>query len=232
MNITYLIGNGFDLNLGLKTKYTDFYPYFLANSSANNIIKNWLEEDMGDDSRIELWADLELVLGECTERLKEDDLDQFYSDYDEMIDLLVKYLKQQQEKIFVKDEDLNDIVKELQRSFNAIMEQAPKKQKLELDKIFKKYLLQNRNYNFFSYNYTDTLNRILKIIPSDFRLVSHYPNYYSMISNKIQVHGSLDHGVILGVNDESQIKGDLIKNNPNITLIKKEANEIMERFKY
>ena len=28
MNITYLIGNGFDLNLGLKTSYTDFFTCY------------------------------------------------------------------------------------------------------------------------------------------------------------------------------------------------------------
>ena len=30
MNVTFLVGNGFDINLGLKTKYTDFYPSYLA----------------------------------------------------------------------------------------------------------------------------------------------------------------------------------------------------------
>lgn len=29
MFITFLIGNGFDVNLGLNTRYSDFYPVFL-----------------------------------------------------------------------------------------------------------------------------------------------------------------------------------------------------------
>ena len=37
MNIAYLIGNGFDLNLGLKTKYMDFYKYYLEQESKNDI---------------------------------------------------------------------------------------------------------------------------------------------------------------------------------------------------
>ena len=28
MNITFLIGNGFDLNLGLATAYSDFVKYY------------------------------------------------------------------------------------------------------------------------------------------------------------------------------------------------------------
>ena len=34
MNITFLIGNGFDIKLGLKTRYTDFYPIYI-NSNKN-----------------------------------------------------------------------------------------------------------------------------------------------------------------------------------------------------
>ena len=28
LNITFLIGNGFDIGLGLKTRYKDFYKYY------------------------------------------------------------------------------------------------------------------------------------------------------------------------------------------------------------
>ena len=51
MNITYLIGNGFDLNLGLRTRYTDFYDYYLNNteSDTENISKlNALFKDLVD----------------------------------------------------------------------------------------------------------------------------------------------------------------------------------------
>lgn len=29
MNVTFLIGNGFDINLGLKTSYKDFYEQYI-----------------------------------------------------------------------------------------------------------------------------------------------------------------------------------------------------------
>jgi hypothetical protein len=35
MNILFLIGNGFDLNLGMKTRYVDFYNYYISNTSLN-----------------------------------------------------------------------------------------------------------------------------------------------------------------------------------------------------
>ena len=43
MNILYLIGNGFDLAQGLKTKYTDFYPYYIDRTVCNPAVKKILE---------------------------------------------------------------------------------------------------------------------------------------------------------------------------------------------
>lgn len=34
MNITFLVGNGFDINLGLKTKYTDFTPFIAVKDTT------------------------------------------------------------------------------------------------------------------------------------------------------------------------------------------------------
>ena len=36
MNIVYLIGNGFDINLGLNTRYCDFYKYYLESQQSDN----------------------------------------------------------------------------------------------------------------------------------------------------------------------------------------------------
>ena len=34
----YIIGNGFDLNLGMKTRYTDMYDSYINSESSNEII--------------------------------------------------------------------------------------------------------------------------------------------------------------------------------------------------
>ena len=39
MNITYIIGNGFDVNLGLKTRYQDFYDYYQNQPSPSEEVK-------------------------------------------------------------------------------------------------------------------------------------------------------------------------------------------------
>lgn len=43
MNILFLLDNGFDLNLGMKTRYSDFYEYYkLVNSKSEKIEKSVL----------------------------------------------------------------------------------------------------------------------------------------------------------------------------------------------
>lgn len=44
MNITFLIGNGFDLNLKLNTRYSDFYKYYIKNDPKDLLSKS-IKED-------------------------------------------------------------------------------------------------------------------------------------------------------------------------------------------
>ena len=59
MNILYLIGNGFDLSLGMKTRYEDFYEYYckLVETEQNAdviALKKTIKEGKED------WKDLKL----------------------------------------------------------------------------------------------------------------------------------------------------------------------------
>ena len=67
MYITFLIGNGFDINLGLKTRYSDFYDYYKYRATKDSVILRWMHED--DDKGN--WADLETALGEKVEGIDE-----------------------------------------------------------------------------------------------------------------------------------------------------------------
>lgn len=58
------LGNGFDIGLGLKSGYKDFYPYFIKKSRENNMIKKEIEADKKENYLN--WADLEVALGKFT----------------------------------------------------------------------------------------------------------------------------------------------------------------------
>ena len=40
MQTVFLLGNGFDVNLGLKTRYAEFYDYYLNIRTENENVKN------------------------------------------------------------------------------------------------------------------------------------------------------------------------------------------------
>lgn len=64
MNITFMIGNGFDVGIGLKSKFKDFFPiYKILSEDKDEQIKKF-SEDINKD--IDTWADFEKELGVYT----------------------------------------------------------------------------------------------------------------------------------------------------------------------
>lgn len=41
MNITFMIGNGFDLHLGMKTRFIDMYDGYIKSASKDDVIRNF-----------------------------------------------------------------------------------------------------------------------------------------------------------------------------------------------
>ncbi|WP_206912984.1 hypothetical protein IGL98_003183 [Enterococcus sp. DIV0840] len=61
MNITFLIGNGFDVSLGMESSYSSFYKYIQENELLpNNIFTKLINKD------IDKWSDFERMLGILT----------------------------------------------------------------------------------------------------------------------------------------------------------------------
>lgn len=50
MNVTFLIGNGFDLRMGLRTRFSDFYDVYIKQNEGNTnpIIRKFCT-DLQDD---------------------------------------------------------------------------------------------------------------------------------------------------------------------------------------
>ena len=94
MDITYLIGNGFDINIGLATRYCDFYEYYKQQPSSNKTIAK-LKNDIR--CNYENWADLEVKLGEYTaDFLEETD---FESVFEDIQDNLSQYLEKKKKPV-------------------------------------------------------------------------------------------------------------------------------------
>lgn len=93
MNILFLIGNGFDLNLGLKTRYSEFYEYYKSINSQSDSI-NTLKENIS--TNLENWSDLELALGSYTDNIRS--REEFDEIFEDIGDKLADYLQQEENK--------------------------------------------------------------------------------------------------------------------------------------
>ena len=101
--ITFFIGNGFDINVGLATRYSDFYKYFIEQFPDNMIAL-----EIGKD--YEYWSDLEVALGKYTSKITSDKEEDFWESEDILEQSLADYLEMQMNQISI---DSNEKKKKL-----------------------------------------------------------------------------------------------------------------------
>ena len=87
MDITFFIGNGFDLKIGLKTKYSDFYNYLHEIKSDSDLYKCI-------DADKDAWSDCEFGLGQHTKKFET--VEEFSQTYISLCTDLIDYLKDEQ----------------------------------------------------------------------------------------------------------------------------------------
>ena len=228
MKITYVIGNGFDISIGLKTKYSDFYPYYIKNSRDDSLIKSWMKKDQKRDQLYDKWSDLEETLGKYTQFLNKGQEQNFVNDYLELVELLINYLNDQINHLDYKKHS-TEIFKEMQKSLESYMELGTNVDKQLIREKIYQYQKEPIIFNFIVFNYTTIMDRLIEICNESSSIISKHTfqgnSYNDSIGQMVHVHGTLDNGLILGVNDSSQIYSDDLKNSDYSSLmIKKEMN--------
>ena len=218
MKITFLIGNGFDINLGLKTKYKEFVNYYKKidyKESIFNDEKNLNEEKSKKDhldkfkkhinQNIEMWSNGEMALGKYTSELAEGEGDVFSICLTNFGDELSKYLIEQESHI---NYNLNK--EQINKSFNSLINipnSFSRAENKSLKNIYDNYISENYDFEFVTFNYTNTLEKCIEQLNSKI-LNTH--TYYSSEKNETisddlyHIHGDVNE-MILGVNDTTQI---------------------------
>lgn len=207
MNITFFIGNGFDINIGLATRYSQFYPYFIKNANDNNMIKSWI------NGKEKLWSDLEEKLGQEIGKIPEGELDKFYDDKDELDKLLIEYLEQEQAKYGFEAPE--PIKKEFSKSMLNFYSELPVEDVASIKKTMDVYKDEDFEYSYITFNYTNILDRIVGLYDGKATIIATHQGKVYTRNNKINqiihIHGTTDEEMILGVNDVEQIGNDLLK---------------------
>lgn len=223
MNILYILGNGFDKTLGMATSYPEFYEHLIDNTKTGSPLLDKMKSTI--TSSTTLWSDMEEGLGNFTaETASFEDFDNFYF---ELSDLLQNYLKNEDEKFTPSDKlkakFLPDFI-------------APSKYLGALDKqrynaFVKKFGFTSKEISVVTLNYTNSLEKILNINEG---VTSKNLGNNVSLQKIIHVHGQLGKSIIVGVDNESQIKNVDFRGNDDFRdfMIKLQSNQIMKETRH
>jgi hypothetical protein len=232
MKVTYLIGNGFDLNVGLETKYTEFYEYYLKCHSSDAYI-NEFKKELSKNKELQNWSDLEIVLGQYASRIQNDKLseifntkdDTYISLLDDIQENLSKYLQGQDGEFSISDEDRKKLHNDLV-FFDGYLNQRDQA-------IFAEYKnkLSRSSYEIrvAVFNYTHTFEKMYGWKGSTLKLGGREINGYTYTDYLYcveHIHGTTTEDMILGVNDPSQINSSFLRNSKKTirAIVKPEMN--------
>lgn len=215
MNITFIIGNGFDVSLGLKTQYKNFYPYYLQNTNDDNIIRKAIEQDKKENYKN--WADLEYALGEFTEQLKDEEIEEFIQAKIHMDKLLKGYLVNEEEQFVLNEDD-----DRLKCALSNIRKTKVEKDNQKLNDLFKATKGNNYDYRAITFNYTNAFDKVWDVLKG--KEVARHNNGNNVHAEKVggllHIHGTLyDNEMIVGINDKNQIKNEQLRIHKGISRV-------------
>jgi len=219
MNILHIIGNGFDLNLGLKTSYRDFYDYYQSIDSKKTHVSK-LKHAISND--FENWSDLEWALGQYTKGLTST------IEFEEILmdigDNLAEYLRAEETKFDFGKVKANKMYEYLS-SPEKIMPPASREDILDFKNAWSNNVW---NVNIFTFNYTQSLEAILGDNIQNLQIGGQHNTILQSLNH---IHGYIDHRMVLGVNDKSQIANSDFQHDEELVeaFIKDEYNKLTKQ---
>lgn len=197
MNITYLIGNGFDLACGLKTKYIDVYNLYCATSSKNENIGNFKKSIL--ESQDINWTDFEMALPDFGKHLGS--FDKFMECKNDFSQFLEEYLESQQDMINV--EPFRDQLEQKMKDYIYFFYNfCLRNSKITLSNMIKDSS-EHVVCNFITFNYTNTLEKCLSTMKHQIPKRGQWLYQYK---TPLHIHGTIYKGIILGLDNEELYK--------------------------
>lgn len=196
MNVTFLIGNGFDLACGLKSSYPDVYEEYIKQPSQSQVVEKFKEDLVANKTKEKWgnWSDFEMGMAEYAKNfINEKELIECVSDFKAFLE---KHLAQEEKKFLTEYEIIEkhygqSLQKYIQNGVYDFHKGITKKIEREIEDLGNGTIW---NYSFINFNYTGVLKKVI--------------SEHIFTSKRIfNIHGELvNHDVILGVDNVEQIK--------------------------
>ena len=224
MNILYIFGNGFDKAMGLATSYPEFYTYLKYNVKNGSPLFNKMISQITSDTT--LWSDMELALGKFTEITTDDnEFDEFYFELNEH---LQQYLTRENDKFI----PIKELKSKFLVDFTKFERYLAPLDKGRFNNILNELSLSStKDTSVINFNYTNTLEKLLEV---ENNLVAKYLGNNTSLVDIILVHGILGQSIIVGVDNESQIKNIDFKKIEDLKdcLVKMQSNNVMKETRH
>lgn len=230
MNVAFLLGNGFDLQLGMETGYKSFLAWYVDQPTTDSDISQfraYLKDEKG-----EWWSDAEIAMGQYLGNFSDDNIAIYFKNIRDFKLRLSEYLTYENERYDLEDsQEVIDTFKDfLLKSANDIMLRPT---------LLRLNDLRTRNdtlIHFITFNYTDALDRIISKVKENQKALETFSTpssvvYRTNIGNIYHIHGTLDSSLIMGVDNYEQLNASQISDFTKVsrTLIKPIVNDELGR---
>lgn len=233
MNITFLIGNGFDLNAGLETTYSAFLKDYLSHTAEDDERIKYFKQVILKDT--EMWSNAELAFGAATKQFETDGYtaEDFCECHEDFCIKLANYLTEQEQRI-----NYSSLQELLRKGFAQGLQNYKKGFREAENDVLKNgenAVSGAYTFNIITFNYTALIGICHQYLEKSANplLGSRAVNgskYQNACGKLIYAHGSVNRDMVLGVNDVSQIAApSLFDEYDDIyinELIKQKTNEI------
>lgn len=195
MGTLLMVGNGFDVDCGMKTRYRDMYPGYIKSPSSSSIIQQFKDSISSD---IDNWGDFEMAMAEYAGILNnEDDFLECLRDFNIYLE---KYLIEEQIafKKTIEDERIKKAIRvKIYQSLSGFYDGMTHNLS---DIMNDRGAGKIQNMSAISFNYTD----VFDLLYSDCK------SRYSSLTNVVHIHGKLNDGPFLGVDNVSQVNTNYV----------------------
>lgn len=234
MNITFLIGNGFDLNIGLATTYSSFLKEYAKPSDKDNDLLKYFKQTILKDAK--MWSNAEMAFGAATEQFMTEGYtaEDFCICHEDFCVKLAEYLLGQEQRLnysALNDALVSGFVKGIQ-GYKSGFREAETSIITNAENTFG----GGFTFNFISFNYTAVLDLCHAAARKKTGVLGKRRTSGGTSDNQfgklLHVHGTVHRDMVLGVNDAGQIAAPQLFEGYDEEyineLIKQKTNEINE----
>ena len=219
-NITFMVGNGFDVNLGLKTRYTDYYGiYTKIKPDDSKVVKQFKTEILKDTLDWKDWKDFEFGMGDKSKDfVGASQAEDFIECVDDFVVGYIDYLKSECAKV-----DWGAVSDSIYRAFEQSIRFFYQHIRSVNQSNVKSLTFLNDSQttiNFLQLNYTNVLDALIdrsNLARTINTLLRQGNREINRFGKNLHIHGRMDGGYpAIGVNDVSQLTNPILRKSPEV----------------